>query len=127
MSEIKGKIFIVDDEEVLMELYASYSEALGYTPIAVADGYKALRTFDVECGLVVTDFNYDGRDKFLESISGKYPILLVTGRSPKHPDIANLRTRIEINEVLQKPPSMREFMDAVERNYRNPRTQPQSR
>ena len=117
----KGRVLLIDDEEIILSSLKKALNRLGYTVVAVKDGREA---FDMFCktpdafDLVITDLTMPGMTgvelsmKIME-IRPDIPIILCTGFS----DVIDEQEAksMGIRELLVKPASTSELKTAINR------------
>ncbi|MCE5336723.1 MAG: response regulator [Desulfobacteraceae bacterium] len=119
----KGRILLIDDEQMILEVAQTLLETLGYEVTAQRDAFEALQTFAAnpdEFDLVITDYfmpRLNGMDftaKILH-IRPRMPIIICTGFSEEI-------TRETLSELgvglLVKPFEMCQLHEAVEKMLR---------
>ena len=86
MSDVKGRVLVVDDDTALAEMLGIVLRAEGFEPLFCADGAKALAAFrESKPDLVLLDLSLPGRDgidvcRSIRAESGT-PIVMLTAKS----------------------------------------------
>lgn len=117
MKESKKKILVVDDEQKIVEVVASYLQRDGYQPLTAGDGREALAVFaQMEPDLVILDLmlpQISGEDvcKAIRRTS-RVPIIMLTARVDVDEKIEGLS--IGADDYVTKPFSPRELMARVQ-------------
>ncbi|OPY80406.1 MAG: Blue-light-activated protein [Syntrophorhabdus sp. PtaU1.Bin153] len=117
----RGRILLVDDEDLLVEMYENRLSRLGYKVIAKTSSLEALDVFRAapeRFDLVITDYtmpNMTGIDlsREMRLVRADIPIILCSGL---HEPLSHETIReAGIREVLMKPVDKGEFADLVHR------------
>jgi DNA-binding NtrC family response regulator len=118
-SETCGRVLVVDDDERIRTMVASYLEEEGYETVAAGDGdtaleYLATSKFD----LVLSDVRMPGLDgislvRMVQDLDPDLPVILVTGESVF--DTAVQAVQHGAADYIVKPFSLQELDQAVRR------------
>jgi CheY-like chemotaxis protein len=118
---MKQKIFVVEDDEPILDLMDILIRKLGYEPVLVANGLEALEMIRKEPpALILLDIMMTPIDgwEFLEKLRGDYgitdiPVIIFTASPAVEERMATIQdTRLG---VLHKPVSFSELRDGIER------------
>jgi DNA-binding response OmpR family regulator len=107
-------VAVVEDNRRIAELYVDLLQTLGHTAHAFFDGESFLEAFPgLGPDLVVLDRGLPGCDGLevahrVRTLRPEVPILMVSGNPPARTDVAGV-----IDEVLAKPCTITQFIDAV--------------
>ncbi len=114
----RGKIMLVDDEGVVLDITSRALKGLGYEVVIARDGREALACYEKSgnnIDLVIMDFimpemGAEECIKALRKLNGSIPIILSTGYAPagKVKDIIDNGCRF-----IQKPYSIRELSEVI--------------
>jgi DNA-binding response OmpR family regulator len=121
---VAATVLVVDDEEPLARLVASYLTAAGYAVTAVGDGPEAVRAArESDPDVVVLDLGLPGLDgievcRQIRTFSDCY-VLMLTARSDEIDRLVGLG--VGADDYLTKPASMRELVARVQALLRRPR------
>src|SRR5271169_4782381 len=112
-----NKILVVDDDEELTELLATYLTGEGYQVVVAGDGVQALSaTASQEPDLVLLDIvlgEEDGRDVLRElRLLSDVPVIFLTGRGLEAERIAGLK--LGADDYVVKPFSLGEVSARIE-------------
>lgn len=113
-------ILLVDDEEIIRDLYSQFLKDHGYQVYTASDGRHGLelfRTSHDRIDLVILDMimpEMGGKDLFEEirKIEPRIPIAISSGFSPREDSIQKIIR--EGAHFLQKPVSLKDLLEAVE-------------
>jgi CheY-like chemotaxis protein len=115
----QGRILVIDDEKMLIELHQEMLASLGYEAVAQTSSLEALKIFQAQpdkFDLVITDQtmpHMTGMQLSQEIIRIRpdIPIILCTGYSEK---VSEEKIKgMGINELLMKPINLRHLAEAV--------------
>jgi CheY-like chemotaxis protein len=118
---MKQKIFVVEDDEPILDLMDILIRKLGYEPVLVANGLEALEMIRKEPpALILLDIMMTPIDgwEFLEKLRGEYgktdiPVIIFTASPAVEERMAAIQdTRLG---VLHKPVSFNELRDGIDR------------
>jgi CheY-like chemotaxis protein len=118
---MKERIFVVEDDEPILDLMDILIRKLGYSPVLVANGLEALEMVRKEPpALILLDIMMTPIDgwEFLEKLRGEYgmkdvPVIIFTASPAVEERMATIRdTRLG---VLHKPVSFTELREGIER------------
>lgn len=116
-----GKVLVIDDDPVLLELVSEMLDILGYDAVSSVSSTEGLRIFreaPKDFDLVITDMtmpelNGDMLARELISIRNNIPIILCTGFNEQ---ISETRAKeIGICEFVMKPVNMETLSGAIQR------------
>ena len=121
-----GRILVVDDEDSILTLSRRILERAGYEVLVASNGNEALNVFmrhRNEIGLVITDLAMPEMNGFtlvwaLRRSKPDLRVMVATGQGTE----ANLRELelMGVREVLMKPFTSRQLLDAVARTLNEP-------
>jgi len=118
---MKQKIFVVEDDEPILDLMDILIRKLGYEPVLVANGLEALEMIRKEPpALILLDIMMTPIDgwEFLEKLRGEYgkteiPVIIFTASPAVEERMAAIQdARLG---VLHKPVSFNELRDGIDR------------
>ncbi|MGA2917700.1 response regulator [Methanoregula sp.] len=118
---MKQKIFVVEDDEPILDLMDILIRKLGYEPVLVANGLDALEMIQKEPpALILLDIMMTPIDgwEFLEKLRGEYgkqdiPVIIFTASPAVEERMAQIHDpRLG---VLHKPVSFTELREAIDR------------
>jgi CheY-like chemotaxis protein len=118
---MKQKIFVVEDDEPILDLMDILIRKLGYEPVLVANGLEALEMIRKEPpALILLDIMMTPIDgwEFLEKLRGEYgktdiPVIIFTASPAVEERMAAIQDpRLG---VLHKPVSFNELRDGIDR------------
>jgi CheY-like chemotaxis protein len=120
MPDSKGRVLVVDDEELVEEMLERILERLGYDHVSYNDPHKALAFFGVNYGqidLVIVDqqLGYTtGAELSKEFLRMKpnIPIILISGHTKIWPE--DQAGPLPVKRILTKPITKAELQEAVE-------------
>ena len=119
----KKKILVVDDEEVIVDIFSEYLEATGnYTVLTAADGLEALETIKHEpidcCFTDITMPRLDGLELVsrIHHFDNTIPVVVMTGYPSMDKAIQTLKNGVV--DFLTKPVKMDQVPLAIERVLR---------
>jgi CheY-like chemotaxis protein len=122
---MKKKIFVVEDDEPILDLMDILIRKLGHEPVLVANGLEALEMIRKEPpALILLDIMMTPIDgwEFLEKLRGEYdmkeiPVIIFTAS----PAVEERMARIQDARlgVLHKPVSFTELREGIERYLGN--------
>jgi CheY-like chemotaxis protein len=102
------RIFVVDDEELMLLVMSSMLKALGHAVETASSGVEALERFEAgnEADLVILDLNMPGLDgletlRSLRALRPELPVLICTGFVDDR--VPGILARFEKVRVLAKP------------------------
>jgi two-component system cell cycle sensor histidine kinase/response regulator CckA len=116
-----GRILLVDDEKMLIDVITEMLKILGYEVVSSNGSLDALQLFQSQCDrfdLVITDFTMPemtGMELAAEllRIRGDIPIILSTGFTSA--EIRETAKTMGIGEVMMKPFILQELAETVRR------------
>ncbi|MCO4782143.1 MAG: response regulator [Candidatus Cloacimonetes bacterium] len=120
------KILLADDEEVLNFAVSEHLSQLGYRVTSVSSGDEAWKCFQEESDdpydLVITDLLMPGISgmqlaKSIRQVNKSIPIVIISVKTDK--DIVKEAMRNNINDFLDKPTSLSEIQNTVNRLLSN--------
>ena len=109
-------IFVVDDEQMLLDLAAAVLQPLGFDVRTFSDPRKALKAFlDARPEVLVTDYAMDGMNglelvRECRHVNPKQKIIMLSGTVDEH-IYANLPQKPD--RFLVKPYPVHEFIEAI--------------
>ncbi len=115
-------ILVIDDEEIIRDLFKEGLEKFGYEVMVASDGYEGLRFFrESPADLIITDLFMPEKDghTFIHEIMQEFPgtkIFAITGKKSFEPepdvdlDIAKILGAIK---VFAKPIRISELLAAI--------------
>jgi DNA-binding response OmpR family regulator len=124
MAAGSARVLVVDDEEPLANLVASYLTTAGHEVAVVGDGLDAVRaTREFDPDVVVLDLGLPGLDgievcRQLRTFTDCY-VLMLTARTEEIDRLVGLG--VGADDYLCKPASMRELVARVQTLLRRPR------
>ena len=119
-----GGVLIVDDEQYILDLAASFFKCEGVETYCAADGGEALRKLRERTFIMmVTDFNMPGMDglelaKKAREIAPHMPVIMNTGNIS--PEIHRLAKEAGIAEVFGKPLPFEKILAMVRKTTKAP-------
>ena len=125
MSDVKGRVLVVDDDTALAEMLGIVLRAEGFEPYFCADGAKALGAFrDSKPDLVLLDLMLPGRDgidvcRSIRAESG-VPIVMLTAKTDTVDVVLGLESGAD--DYVVKPFKPKELVARVRTRLR--RTEP---
>lgn len=119
--EIRLKVLVVDDEEMIRDITIAMLEELGYDAIVAASGDEALALFRSEgnsIAIVILDQVMPGMDgvtvfKELRSLSPDIKVLLASGFSQQ--EVAEHYRGLGLNGFIPKPYTLKILSDELSR------------
>jgi two-component system response regulator MtrA len=125
MSDVKGRVLVVDDDTALAEMLGIVLRAEGFEPLFCADGAKALTAFrEAKPDLVLLDLMLPGRDgidvcRSIRAESG-VPIVMLTAKTDTVDVVLGLESGAD--DYVVKPFKPKELVARVRTRLR--RTEP---
>jgi two-component system response regulator MtrA len=125
MSDVKGRVLVVDDDTALAEMLGIVLRAEGFEPLFCADGAKALAAFrESKPDLVLLDLMLPGRDgidvcRSIRAESG-VPIVMLTAKTDTVDVVLGLESGAD--DYVVKPFKPKELVARVRTRLR--RTEP---
>ncbi|MCA0329835.1 MAG: response regulator transcription factor [Actinobacteria bacterium] len=125
MSDVKGRVLVVDDDTALAEMLGIVLRAEGFEPLFCADGAKALAAFrEAKPDLVLLDLMLPGRDgidvcRSIRAESG-VPIVMLTAKTDTVDVVLGLESGAD--DYVVKPFKPKELVARVRTRLR--RTEP---
>lgn len=122
VSEVKGTILVIDDEEEIVEYLSVLIEKHGYKVITSNNGEEALKLLETHnVDVIFTDFKMPKMDgfKFTKEIrsTNKYiPIVLVSGNLDL--EIAKEFLKLGVSDFVDKPFTMNNIIFVLDRAMR---------
>ena len=118
---MSDKIMLVEDDQPILELMEIMLTRIGYEPLIVPDGLKALDIVKSDPpALILLDVMMEPMDgwEFLEKIRGEYgmtdlPVLLFTASPSVEERLATMQDKRL--GVLQKPVSIADLKEGIEK------------
>ena len=107
-----SRILIVDDNEVILQLFRAKLCGCGFSVITANNGIEAIRKFTSDrFDLVLTDINMPGLNgnilaRYIRNVSKDVPVIAVTAA----PWLANA----SFDMVIEKPFELKFLMDSIE-------------
>ena len=116
------QILIIDDEPMIRSILRKMFENEGFKAITASDGQKGLELFNKEqVDLIITDIvmpEKEGTELIIELRKGHpdVPIIAISGggKNPAN-DYLNIAKLLGANEVLEKPFTKKELLNAVKK------------
>ena len=113
-------ILLVDDEDLIRDLYSRFLEDQGYQVFTASDGREGLEIFSAShdrIDLVVLDMimpEMGGRDLFdeIRKIKPRIPVVISSGFSPREDSIQTILR--DGAHFLQKPVSLKDLSEAID-------------
>ncbi|MBI5848147.1 MAG: response regulator [Nitrospirae bacterium] len=114
----RGKILLVEDDDLVREMFMAYLSVFGYEAMAASDAESALRIFSENregFSLVISDIVMPGMNgiELCETLLEVDPALKILLTSGHIPDFINARRLFMRFEFLQKPFTPEEFEQKV--------------
>jgi len=121
MTESKGTILVVDDEEYVRKLLQRILEESGYSIVTASNGYEALERFSQhKIDLVLLDIKMPGLDGFsvLEQIrkTSNVPVIMLT--AVKETTTVRDTLSLGADDYVQKPFNQRELLLRIKAKLR---------
>lgn len=116
-----GTILVVDDEDMVREVYAAFVRAMGYGVLTAADGVEACRLLrehggDILCVILdLTMPRMDGVSAFREMKSSKPDLIAILSSGYNEQDAIRRFTGEGLAGFIQKPYLLEELQATVER------------
>ncbi|WP_457559209.1 response regulator [Candidatus Harpocratesius sp.] len=116
------KILIIDDEKPLLKIMEKFSERLNWTAVIAENGKQGIELFmsanPESFSGVIIDYNLpnESSEQILSDLKVQNPQLkcvLTTGFSAS--DISNNFTKVTVDYTLQKPFSLNDFKELLEK------------
>lgn len=119
--ELRAKILVVDDEDMIRDITTAMLEELGYETVSAAGGEEALALFgsdDGSIGIVILDQVMPGMDgvtvfKELRAIRPDIKVLLASGFSQQ--EVAEHCRGLGLNGFIPKPYTLKILADELSR------------
>ncbi|MGD9954877.1 MAG: MtrAB system response regulator MtrA [Candidatus Nanopelagicales bacterium] len=122
MSDVKGRVLVVDDDTALAEMLGIVLRAEGFEPLFCADGAKALTAFrEAKPDLVLLDLMLPGRDgidvcRSIRAESG-VPIVMLTAKTDTVDVVLGLESGAD--DYVVKPFKPKELVARVRTRLRS--------
>ncbi len=106
-NSLNGKILLIEDEELIRELYADALQLAGFDLVLVENGEKGLEEWNQDSfNLVITDIGLPGISGWdvIETVrkdSHKVPIIIISGCGNQAEFVRG--KELNVNHILSKP------------------------
>ncbi len=122
-----GKILLIDDEKLVLEVEREMLESLGYYTTACLNPYEALNEIELnpkKYDLVITDLSMPGISgeklaKKIISLCPDLPVILCTGFGDLV--VEERLKKMGIKEILRKPVSLKQFAQTIQQVLDSPK------
>jgi len=113
-----ANILLIEDEEMLRDLFCEVLEIYGHSVIAAANGEEALAAFNDSIELVITDMNMPRKSGLqtaaaLRQRTPNIPIIAMSGHPAQSEEMSKFATERGANRFLFKPFTPQVLCDAV--------------
>ena len=124
---MKGKILVIDDEELVAKTIEKLLRREGYEVVSVRNGAEALRQVEAQkFDLLVTDIRMPSmngietirqiRNQLASKGKPQIPEICITGYADN--DLNRQAQELGVSDYLYKPFDLNEFLSCVKRNLR---------
>ena len=103
-----AKILLIEDDELVRELFCEVLETCGHSVIVASDGEEGIAQFDATIELVITDMNMPRRNGLqtacvLRQACPNIPIITMSGHPGQSQELSTFEAQDGINRFLAKP------------------------